>query len=337
LFEPLGYTVTAESHPLDTQFPEWGESAYYTVNLSATCRLSDLLSHLYVLIPVLDDEKHYWVSDDEVEKLLRHGEGWLAQHPERALIARRYLKHQAGLTRAALAQLIDTDQGDPEQSAVIHAEEEAKVEKSLSLNEQRIGSVVAALRASGARRVLDLGCAEGQLIRELLTVPQFTEIVGLDVSWRVLEIAAERLHIDRLPTMQRERVKLLHGSLTYRDRRIEGYDAAAVVEVIEHLDPPRLASFERVLFEFARPSTVIMTTPNIEYNAKFETLPARKFRHRDHRFEWTRAEFQMWAGRVAEQFGYTVRFMPIGSEDGTVGSATQMAVFTLRKIGEYGT
>jgi len=153
----------------------------------------------------------------------------------------------------------------------------------------------------------------------------------------VLEIAAERLHIDRLPTMQRERVKLLHGSLTYRDRRIEGYDAAAVVEVIEHLDPPRLASFERVLFEFARPSTVIMTTPNIEYNAKFETLPARKFRHRDHRFEWTRAEFQMWAGRVAEQFGYTVRFMPIGSEDGTVGSATQMAVFTLRKIGEYGT
>jgi len=327
LFEPLGYTVSVTRHPLDTKFPDWGESMYYAFTLEATCLLSDLLSHLYVLVPVLDDEKHYWVGEAEIEKLLRHGEGWLAQHPERNLITRRYLRYKFHLTRAALAQLVD---GDPDSAEKDHAAEEAVVEKPLSLNEQRVGSVVAALRASGAKRVLDLGCSEGQLIRELMRIPQFTEIIGLDVSWHVLEIAAEKLHLDQLPAHQRERVKLLHGSLIYRDKRLERYDAAAVVEVIEHLDPPRLAAFERVLFEFAHPPTVVVTTPNVEYNVKFESLPAGKFRHRDHRFEWTRAEFQSWAGRVAERFGYSVRFLAIGDQDVNLGSPTQMAVFALR-------
>lgn len=94
LFEPLGYAVSATRHPLDPQFPEWGESPYFSAELSASVRLADLLSHLYVLIPVLDDEKHYWVSRDEVEKLLRHGAGWLAEHPEKEQIAARYLKRQ---------------------------------------------------------------------------------------------------------------------------------------------------------------------------------------------------------------------------------------------------
>jgi 3' terminal RNA ribose 2'-O-methyltransferase Hen1 len=329
LFAPLGYTVTAQRHGLDEHFPAWGESAYYTVTLEATCKLSDLLIHLYVLIPVLDDQKHYWVGTDEVEKLLRHGDGWLNNHPEKALITRRYLKYRQSLIRDALAQLIEADQGDPDSAEVAHAQEEAAVEKPISLNEQRIGSVVAALKAQGAHRVLDLGCAEGQLIRALMTDLSFTEIVGLDVSHRMLEIAADKLHYDTLPARQRERIKLLHGSLMYRDKRIEGYDAAAVVEVIEHFDPPRLAAFERVLFEFARPNSVIVTTPNVEYNVKFEDLPAGKFRHRDHRFEWTRAEFQTWALRIAERFRYSVRFLPVGADDSVVGSPTQMAVFTV--------
>jgi len=329
LFEPLGYAITAQRHTLDARFPEWGDSAYFTVTLTASCRLADLLSHLYVLVPVLDDEKHYWVAEEEVKKLLKHGEGWLPQHPARDLIARRYLKHQHQLARAALAQLAEDDKADPDEAEAVHSQEEAKVEKPLSLNEQRVGAVVAALRASGAARVLDLGCAEGQLIRELLKYPQFTEVVGLDVSWRVLEMARERLHLDRMLPPQRERVKLLHGSLMYRDKRLDGYDAAAAVEVIEHLDPPRLASFERVLFEFARPPTVIITTPNIEYNVKFETLPAGRFRHRDHRFEWTRAEFRAWAEQITARFGYHVRFLSIGDDDPTVGSPTQMAIFTL--------
>jgi 3' terminal RNA ribose 2'-O-methyltransferase Hen1 len=328
LFEPLGYHIEAERYPLDSHFPEWGDSSLYTVTIGATCKLADLLVHLYVLIPVLDDEKHYWVGDDEVEKLARRGEGWLAGHPEKNLIARRYLRYQKRLVRDVLAQLIDSDQGDPDAAEEHHTAEEVDMEKPLSLNDQRIGAVVAAIKASGARRVLDLGCAEGQLIRALMKDSTYTEIVGLDVSYRMLEVASDKMRYHELSERQRERIKLLHGSLMYRDDRLVGYDAAAVVEVIEHLDPPRLTAFERVLFEFARPSSVVVTTPNVEYNVQFTTLPAGKFRHRDHRFEWTRAEFGAWANRVAARFGYTVRFVPIGPDAPSVGSPTQMAIFT---------
>jgi 3' terminal RNA ribose 2'-O-methyltransferase Hen1 len=327
LFEPLGYAVGARRHALDERFPEWGEGPYFTVDLSSYRRLQDLLSHLYVLVPVLDDEKHYWVAEDEVEKLLRHGEGWLASHPECEVIARRYLKHQSRLTRSALARLAEEDESDPDEAVVSGSTEEV-VEKRISLNEQRLGAVLAVLRGCGARRVLDLGCGDGKLLRLLLADPSFEEIVGVDVSCRALEVARDRLNWDRLPPRQQQRIKLLQGSLTYRDRRLSGYDAAAVVEVVEHLDPPRLTAFERVLFEFARPGTVVLTTPNVEYNARFETLPAGAFRHRDHRFEWSRAEFGEWARRVAGQFGYEVRFLPVGPEDPAVGPPTQMGVFT---------
>ena len=154
------------------------------------------------------------------------------------------------------------------------------------------------------------------------------KILGMDVSYRSLESAQDKLKLERLPPMQRERINLIHGSLIYKDSRLEGYDAAAVVEVIEHLDEPRLAAFSRVLFEFARPHTVVITTPNIEYNPKFETLPAGQFRHKDHRFEWTRAEFGNWADTICARFGYGVRVLPLGPEDDVVGGPSQMAIFT---------
>lgn len=327
IFEPLHYTVTARRLPLDERFAEWGESAYHQVELTNTVSLQNLLAHLYVLIPVLDNDKHYWVGDAEVEKLLRHGEGWLNTHPEREAIARRYLKHQRSLVDDALSRLMgDTDEDSIARTDGREHEEEA-VEKTIGLNEQRMGTVLAALKTSGGARVLDLGCGEGRLLQGLLKEKQFTEIVGVDVSHRALEVALDRLHYDRMPEMQKQRLKLLHGSLIYRDARLSGFDAAAVVEVIEHLDPPRLAAFERVLFEFARPSTIVLTTPNREYNAKWESLPAGKFRHRDHRFEWTRAEFQAWAAGVAARFGYRVRYLPVGPVDNELGSPTQMGVF----------
>ncbi len=326
VFEPLGYTVTCSRHSLDETFPDWRPSSYYTVEIKANVRLQDLLSHLYVLIPVLDDDKHYFVSHDEVKKLLRRGEGWLSSHPERDAITLRFLKHQRGLTRQALARLTE-EEFDPDEADEVHAREEAQVEEKLSLREQRLGSILAVLRNAGTRRVLDLGCGEGRLLRVLLKDRFFEEITGMDVSVLALERARERLRIDRLPEMQRKRITLLHGSLLYRDRRLEGFDAAVIAEVIEHLDPPRLAAFERTVFEFASPRIAVVTTPNVEYNIKFENIPAGRFRHRDHRFEWTRSEFHTWAEKIGERFTYSVRFLPVGESLPDVGAPTQMAVF----------
>jgi 3' terminal RNA ribose 2'-O-methyltransferase Hen1 len=327
LFEPLGYTVQATPHPLSADQSEWGLSRYYTVTLSATRRLSDLLTHLYVLVPVLDDDKHYWVGDEEVEKLLRHGAGWLERHPERDLITRRYLRHQRSLVDEAIRQLTADLEPEDDTAGLERDAEEADLERPLSLHERRLDQVVATLKERESRRVIDLGCGEGKLLRLLLKDKQFEEIVGMDVAWRSLEVAAERLHLERMPPKQRERITLLHGSLMYRDARLAGYDAAAVIEVIEHLDAPRLAAFERAVFEFARPKVVVLTTPNAEYNVVWPSLPAGRFRHKDHRFEWSRPEFKQWSRRVAERFGYRVEFRPVGDEDPAVGPPSQMGVF----------
>lgn len=328
LFQPLGYEVRVERHALDEKFTEWGDSPYFTVTLTAVKRLAELLTHIYVLVPVLDDDKHYWVGDEEMEKLLRHGEGWLAAHPARELIARRYLKRQHGLAFEALSRLTAEENPEPEVAQESLDADESAIERRISLGEQRIGAVVAVLRGTGAKSVLDLGCGEGKLLRELLADSQFERIVGLEVSYRALDRARERLQVDRMPPMKAARLTLLHGSLTYRDARLADYDAAALIEVIEHMDPDRLGALERVVFECARPAAVVVTTPNAEYNARFETLPAGRFRHHDHRFEWTRIEFGAWAESVASQFGYSVRFAPVGPEDPSLGSPTQMAVFS---------
>jgi 3' terminal RNA ribose 2'-O-methyltransferase Hen1 len=328
LFEPLGYQVLTQGAPLDEQFPDWGHSRYYTLTLRHQIRLADLLTHLYVLLPVLYNEKHYWVGDEEVAKLLRHGTGWLAEHPEKQLIANRYLKYRRSLARDALSRLVAEEQPDLDQIDDSDPADATTHEPPISLHEQRLNAVLAVLKASNASRVLDLGCGEGKLLRSLLADPQFTQIVGMDVAHRSLEIAEERLHLDRLPASQKQRIKLIQGSLLYRDQRLAGFDAAALVEVIEHLDPDRLASFERVVFEFARPTMVVITTPNSEYNIRFEKLTAGTLRHSDHRFEWTRAEFQAWAHQIAERFGYTVRFLPVGTDDLEVGPPSQMGIFT---------
>jgi len=320
LFEPLGYRL--ETAPI-------AEGTYQDVKISAATTLGRMLTHLYVLIPVLDDRKHYWVSADEIEKLLRHGEGWLSSHPARDLIATRYLKHQKRLTRLALEQLEAADESlpEPEEEA---AEPGASGMPKRRLNEERLDRVVDELKRARAKSVLDLGCGSGKLLARLLKERQFERIVGLDASSRELEIAADRLHLDELPESRRERIALLQGALTYRDRRLAGFDAAAVVEVIEHLDPPRLGAFADAVFGVARPHTLVLTTPNAEYNARYEGLGAQDFRHADHRFEWSRAEFRAWAEKVADQYRYEVIFAGIGEADAELGAPTQMGVFTCR-------
>lgn len=331
LFEPLGYQVEARRLPLDPRVPAWGDSAYFQVTLRiATATLQAALGHLYVLIPVLDDQKHYWVGEDEVDKLLKRGEAWLGTHPQAELIVRRYLRHQRSLAGLALDRLMD--EGLSEDAAPGDTargdEREQGLERPLSLNERRLAAVAGVVEALQAGSVIDLGCGEGRLLKPLLALKGVSRLTGVDVSHRALEIARERLHVDRLPTAQQHKLSLLHGSLTYRDARFSGHDLATVVEVIEHLDAARLATFARVLFECARPRAIVMTTPNREYNALFPRLPAGQFRHPDHRFEWTRAEFQAWAGGQAQRHGYDVRFEPIGDVDATHGAPTQMALFT---------
>ncbi len=320
LFEPLGWSVTATPIPLEPALG--GDSHYLDLELSGEVTLAAALNHLYVLLPVLDDAKHYWVAPDEIEKLLRSGAGWLAAHPEKVLIARRYLAHKRSYASTALQMLEGEEAVEPSGDE----EAELPVVRRQSLAEQRRDAVLAALAEAGATRVLDLGCGGGALLTALLKDKRYTEIVGADVSSRALEIAARKLRLDRLPERQRDRLKLWQSALTYRDDRLRGYDAAVLMEVIEHVDPPRLPALEATVFGHAKPGTVVVTTPNVEYNVNYPGLTGR--RHSDHRFEWSRAEFAAWAERVAETYGYAVSLRPVGEIDEATGSPTQLALFT---------
>ncbi len=332
LFEPLGYTVTATAHPLNERFESWGDSPYYSLTLEGEVPVKSLLGHLYVLLPVLDGAKHYWVDESEIDKLLRSGEEWLGDHPERDVITRRYLKGQRSLTNAALERLLAEDVGLIDHDRVDDSDGEDT--RRVPLNRLRMDAVVEELKRLGARRILDLGCGEGRLIGELLRDPSVIHITGMDVSVAALRRAARRLRLDEMSHRQRERLALMQGSLTYRDKRLSGFDAAAVVEVIEHLDPWQLGSFEQALFGEARPGAVVLTTPNAEYNVEYERLDAESHRHHDHRFEWSREELAEWARGVCERNGYSVEFRGIGEESSTVGSPTQMAVFRAGDVGE---
>lgn len=327
LFAPLGYDVQVTPIPLDPAHPEWGDSPYVALRLSGEVRLAALLTHLFVLIPVLDNQKHYYVGEAEVEKLLRKGEGWLDSHPEREFIVQRYLRFR-GLVRQANAAFDDGVEPETAEEASARDAVEEVVEKPIRLNDQRMERVRELIREAGGTSVLDLGCGEGRLIRELLKVQGIRRVVGVEVAPRVLASAGDRLRLDSMPDIQRQRVELLQGSLVYRDDRLKGFDVAAVVEVIEHMEADRLPAFEAALFGHARPGTVIVTTPNRDYNAVFETLAAGAFRHPDHRFEWTRAEFRHWGESVALAHGYAVRFEGIGAEHEIHGAPTQVAVFT---------
>ncbi|QIL75075.1 3' terminal RNA ribose 2'-O-methyltransferase Hen1 [Hymenobacter sp. HDW8] len=363
LFAPLGYEIDTEAHPLDPTVPAWGDSRYFTLRLRhPALRLRDLLSHLYVLISVLDNDKHYYIGQAEADKLLHRGGDWLPQHPDREFITRRYLRNLREYVDPTLERLLAGEEADPTTasppSPLSQGEEEldssisssnqsdleldlkasspspwerglggeAVVEK-LSLHDLRLNRVAEEIRRLGAKRVLDLGCGEGKLVRRLLKIPHIEHILGMDVSHRELQRAHERLHIVEMPPRQRERLTLVQGSLLYHDPRLSGYDAAAVVEVIEHLDENRLAAFEQVVFARARPGAVLVTTPNADYNQRYETLSAGEFRHQDHRFEWTRAQFEAWAAGVAERHGYRVRMEPLGPEVEEVGAPSQLAVF----------
>ncbi|MCL1993100.1 MAG: 3' terminal RNA ribose 2'-O-methyltransferase Hen1 [Spirochaetes bacterium] len=313
VFQPLGYAIRYETFSADDSFARWGDSKYVNLEIAGKVRLRDLLKHLYVLIPVFDMQKHYWVGEDEVDKLLRHGEDWLAGHPEKEYITRQYLHRHRRLVDMAIERLTG----------------EAAERPAKNLNARRLAGIVQTLKERGVKSVIDLGCGEGNLLQLLVKERQFAYIAGVDVSYSTLRRADEKLHLEQAAgSALSQRLKLIQGSLMYRDERFSGYDAACVIEVIEHLDTARLAAFERVLFQFAKPPLVVITTPNKEYNAHYAKLDG-DLRHYDHRFEWTRREFSDWAARTAEKFGYSVALSQIGDADETCGAPTQMGVFSL--------
>ncbi|MEV6285044.1 3' terminal RNA ribose 2'-O-methyltransferase Hen1 [Kribbella sp. NPDC051770] len=330
LFAPLGWTVDARPVPLDPEIPEWGDSRYVDLRLTGVLRLADALNHLYVLLPVLDDAKHYWVGPDEIDKLVKAGDGWLGTHPDKELISRRYLAHRRKLTDLALERLTEADGLSLDEDVVEPEEEKSEVRVSLAV--QRREAVVGVLQELGARRVADLGCGEGQLVGLLLKDGRYDEIVATDVSARSLTLAERRLHVDEMSDRQRERLRLFQSSVTYADARLSGLDAAVLMEVVEHVDPPRLPALAQAVFGAARPGAVIVTTPNSEHNVRYETLAAGKFRHPDHRFEWTRAEFHAWAAQVCAQYGYAVTFRAVGPDDPEVGPPTQLALFRKENV-----
>lgn len=328
VFAPLGWQVEVGPVPLDPAMPGWGDSDYVALRLTGEHRLAGALGHLYVLLPVLDDSKHYWVGEEEVDKLLRAAGGWLPDHPARELITRRYLVHQRSLVSGAAERLSEAEApADPSDDTDLREEVAEQHARRASLAATRREAVVAALRETGASRVVDLGCGEGRLLKELLGDPRFTEVVGADVSDHALRRAERTLGLERLPDSVRARVRLFQSALTYRDQRLAGFDAAVLMEVVEHVDPPRLPVLESAVFGHARPSAVVVTTPNAEHNVRFPWLAEGGLRHPDHRFEWTRAEFRGWAGRVAQRTGYRVSFRPVGTDDPEVGPPTQLAIF----------
>ncbi|MFD7366866.1 3' terminal RNA ribose 2'-O-methyltransferase Hen1 [Nocardiopsis alba] len=361
LFEPLGWTVEAVPVPLDPDLPDQGDSHYLSLTLTGTVRLSEALNHLYVLLPAMEGgNKHYWVDSTEIDKLLRaggapvdgvegeEGAGWLAAHPERDWITRRYLARRERYVRTALSRLAESEDrsGEPGNDAV--PSDPAVEEREPSLAERRVGAVMAVLDAERATSVIDLGCGGGRLLERLVGDRRLERITGVDVHVGGLEIAHRRLCRGCEPGGGRghrplfaashgsdggegtpgSRLALLAGSVVYRDRRFHGHDAAVLMEVVEHLDPSRLPAMEDVVFGDAAPRVVVVTTPNVEYNRHYEGLADGALRHADHRFEWTRAEFAAWADRVAERYGYTVRYLPVGDEHPETGAPTQMGVFT---------
>ena len=318
LFEPVGYKVSYEIIQLDNTFPSWGESKVVNLTVEKATTLKEFLSQLYVFMMVLDNDRHYWISRNDIDVLIRRGENWLENHPQKDWITKRYLKNLRTLTTQALLRLAD-------QSEL--TEEHLIPERKINLHQQRLNKAFDLLKASRAESVLDIGCGEGKLLKLLLKEGQFKKIAGMDVSFGELQKAKENLYLDQASPAMRERIKIFQGSVTYKDERLKGFDAAVLVEVIEHLDEERLPAMEKVVFGFPKPTSVILYTPKAEYKVVFEKLQAETFRHDDHRFEWTRKEFADWCNKICNEYKYEVEIIPVGQEEENIGAPSQLAIF----------
>lgn len=322
--EPLKYQVEVVEFLLDENHPHWGKGNYYNITIKKKTTIKEVLRHIYILVPSLDIDKHYFVSENEIDKLERYGEPWIQSHPFKEEIISRYMIKMKSLYNQAVKRLLeDSDEKEEEKDI-------EKLNTKLKLNKLRMNAVVEAILNTNTSKIIDLGCGEGKLIGKIINNNHINKITGVDISYSQLERAKKRLRLDELAPNRRDKVKLIQGSLTYIDERFQGYDLATLIEVIEHIDYDRLWMLEKNIFENARPKFVIVTTPNKEYN-EYYGMKESNLRHPDHRFEWSRNEFESWCLRITKEYRYDVTFKEIGETIDQIGAPTQMGVFALCK------
>jgi 3' terminal RNA ribose 2'-O-methyltransferase Hen1 len=320
MFEPLGWDVALHSIALDIPGMMSGDRGtdLHTLTLRGEVTLQDALTHLYVLLPALDPARHYFYGESEVQKLLDKSQNWLEQHPARELIVGRYLSKSRELRETALQQFETAD--DDETVA-----EGDVPDEPVSAHDERHQRIVEIVRGAGDVSVVDLGCGEGKLLERLSKLPGKLEITGVEPAMRDLDKAHRAL--SRNPGKQMDpRIKLKHGSILYADDQLKGFDIAILSEVIEHIDPERLDHAERCVFGFMQPRKVVVTTPNASFNEMFG-LEEGRFRHRDHRFEWTETEVTAWCGRIGRDYGYSYELGGAGGYEPAFGHLSHFIVF----------
>lgn len=313
LFEPIGYEVAITRPEIHYAIDLKDKSSARFLALSGSQTLQDALRHLFVLIPVIDNYKHYFIDEKEIEKLERYGEGWLEGHPLRDMIYRQALRFK---------EIYSLVEGSNPDAA---ADQPAK---KVRLNDLRYEKIVETAQSLDPKTIVDFGSGEGKLSVRLAFMDGVKEILAVEPS------EAENLKAKRRFDKAKEvpgfvEPKTLWGSLFYYDERLKGKDLIVLCEVIEHIDEQRLPkAMDLILHQYA-PKSFIITTPNREYNDVYDMED--HFRHDDHRFEWTREEFQTWCKERNHQHLYELEFFGIGEEHPSQGFPTQMCVFK-RKV-----
>lgn len=318
IFTPIGYEVKIERGITDYSFKLKSRSSARYINLTGRQTLQNAIRHLFILIPVLDNYKHYYMDKSEVDKLERYGTGWLDDHPMRDLIIKRALKFKELISEVASPKKEDLLQGDSEPVE----ESEIKVR----LNEQRYQTIVDIVtKLPQKETVVDFGSGEGKLSVRLGFIPGVKEVLAVEPS-QVSQLRAIR-KIDKVRSSEGFVAPTqVWGSLFYFDTRLCDKDVMILSEVIEHIDEYRLAPIIETVFAQYSPKTLIINTPNYEYNVVFEMKD--NLRHSDHRFEWTREQFSLWCKELGARYNYSVNIGGIGEEDTDHGFPTQIAIFS---------
>ncbi|MCM3572375.1 3' terminal RNA ribose 2'-O-methyltransferase Hen1 [Mesobacillus subterraneus] len=316
LFEPLGFNVSINRPQIEYNFNLKSKSSVRFITLKGRTPLQMALRQIFVLIPVLDNYKHYFIDEKEIEKLERYGEGWLDDHPQKSFILKKALRFK---NVYELVEGQEKDTAAPEM-------------RKIRLNDMRYEKIVDTVNGfENKESIVDLGSGEGKLSTRLGFIPGVKEILAVEpseeASIRAMERFAQAEGKDYFikPTQ-------LWGSLFYYDERLKGKDVIILCEVIEHIDEERLSKVFQTILQDYRPKNLVVTTPNKEYNALYEM--DTEFRHGDHRFEWSREEFEAWCKARNEEGEYELIFDGIGELDEQFGFPTQMCIFKRKEVSE---